>query len=37
MPSIKHIAMFVVGVYASVAAIKLINGLAGGRLPLAPQ
>lgn len=36
MPSLKHAAMFLVGVYASVAVIRLVNGLVGGKLPLAP-
>jgi hypothetical protein len=36
MGNVKHAAMFVLGVYASVAVIRLVNGLLGGKLPLAP-
>lgn len=32
----KNAALFVLGVYASVAFIRLVNGLVGGKLPLAP-
>lgn len=36
MGHLKHAAMFALGVYLSVAAIRIVNGFVGGRLPLAP-
>ena len=36
MNTAKNAAIFVLAVWASVAAIRLLNGLVGGKLPLTP-